>query len=278
MTRRVTSGLEHYSSVSASRDGRRVVATVANPTTTLWRVPLLDRPAEDRDVQPYPLTERARVCAAFRRRSRCSICPHAAPATASGFEGRQDVRSLEGRGRLADRAAGRVARWQPRGRRRETRREAAAVDDGGRRHECTDPGADQSRSAASGGQGSARLVAGRHVDRRRGSRCDRGRAVQDPDGRQRTGSPRCPVTVDQSGLVAGWNADCVWRRGRRRPGSTARACRPDGTPVELPTVTGRASAAAIASCPNGTGLVYLPRGQSLDFWLLDLASEDRHGR
>ena len=51
-TRRVTVGLEQYTSVSASRDGRRVVATVANPTASLWRVPLLDRLVEDRDVQP----------------------------------------------------------------------------------------------------------------------------------------------------------------------------------------------------------------------------------
>ena len=55
VTRRAASGLGQYTSVSASRDGRRVVATVANPTASLWRVPLLDRPAEDRDVQPYPL-------------------------------------------------------------------------------------------------------------------------------------------------------------------------------------------------------------------------------
>ena len=46
VTRRVTAGLEQYTSVSASRDGRRVVATVANPTASLWRVPLLDRLVE----------------------------------------------------------------------------------------------------------------------------------------------------------------------------------------------------------------------------------------
>jgi serine/threonine protein kinase/Tol biopolymer transport system component len=55
LTRRVTTGLEQYTTVSASRDGRRVVATVANPTATLWQVPLLDRLAEDRDVRPYQL-------------------------------------------------------------------------------------------------------------------------------------------------------------------------------------------------------------------------------
>ena len=60
VTRRVTVGLEQYTSVSASRDGRRVVATVANPTASLWRVPVLDRLVEDRDALPYPVpTERA---------------------------------------------------------------------------------------------------------------------------------------------------------------------------------------------------------------------------
>jgi hypothetical protein len=55
IVRPVSSGLGQYTSVSASRDGHRVVATVANRTANLWRVPLLDRQAEDRDVQPYPL-------------------------------------------------------------------------------------------------------------------------------------------------------------------------------------------------------------------------------
>jgi Tol biopolymer transport system component len=59
-SRRVSLGLGQYTSVSATRDGRRVVATIANPSATLWRAPLQDRPVEDRDVQPYPLkTERA---------------------------------------------------------------------------------------------------------------------------------------------------------------------------------------------------------------------------
>ena len=39
ITRKVSFGLERYTSVSASRDGRRIVATVANPSASLWRVP-----------------------------------------------------------------------------------------------------------------------------------------------------------------------------------------------------------------------------------------------
>jgi Tol biopolymer transport system component len=55
VTRRVRSGVDHYTSVSASHDGRRVVATIANPTASLWTVPILDRQAEDRDAKPFPL-------------------------------------------------------------------------------------------------------------------------------------------------------------------------------------------------------------------------------
>jgi hypothetical protein len=54
--RKVSSDLERYTSVAASRDGGRMVATIANPSATLWRVPLVDRPIDDRDVQPYPVS------------------------------------------------------------------------------------------------------------------------------------------------------------------------------------------------------------------------------
>ena len=51
--RRLTLGVEQYTSVAASRDGRRVVATVANPTSSLWRVPLRDSGVDERDAEPY---------------------------------------------------------------------------------------------------------------------------------------------------------------------------------------------------------------------------------
>ena len=54
-TRRVSVGLAQYTSVAASRDGRQVVATIANPVASLWRVPLLDGVAGESDAQPYPL-------------------------------------------------------------------------------------------------------------------------------------------------------------------------------------------------------------------------------
>ena len=39
---RVPSGVDQYKSVSSSRDGRRIVATIANPSSSLWRVPWMD--------------------------------------------------------------------------------------------------------------------------------------------------------------------------------------------------------------------------------------------
>ena len=44
---RVSFGLEEYISVAASKDGRRLVATVANPSANLWTVPITDSIAEE---------------------------------------------------------------------------------------------------------------------------------------------------------------------------------------------------------------------------------------
>jgi hypothetical protein len=55
VSRRISHGIDQFTSIAASRDGRRVVATVANPNSTLWTVPLRDRIADDRDAQPFQL-------------------------------------------------------------------------------------------------------------------------------------------------------------------------------------------------------------------------------
>jgi Tol biopolymer transport system component len=53
--RRLASGLDQFRSVAATRDGRRLVATVARPTTGLARVAITDRAAEERDIEPVSL-------------------------------------------------------------------------------------------------------------------------------------------------------------------------------------------------------------------------------
>jgi Tol biopolymer transport system component len=53
---RLNSDLYHYTSLSASADGRRVVATLANPKRTLWRIPIGESPAQISAAKPIALT------------------------------------------------------------------------------------------------------------------------------------------------------------------------------------------------------------------------------
>jgi Tol biopolymer transport system component len=48
---RLTSGLEHYTSLAASADGRRVIATVSEPERTLWRVGITDTASDSSPVR-----------------------------------------------------------------------------------------------------------------------------------------------------------------------------------------------------------------------------------
>ncbi len=52
-SQRASVGLEQYTSVEASADGRKLVATISNPVAGLWTVPILDRVAEEHDIKPF---------------------------------------------------------------------------------------------------------------------------------------------------------------------------------------------------------------------------------
>ena len=142
VTRRVTAGLEQYTSVSASRDGRRVVATVAKPTASLWRVPLLDRLVEDRDAQPYPVpTERA-LAPRFGGTSLFYLSL-SARGTGDGLWRVQNGQAFEvrkGADGVVVRTSRGVAGRQPRGGRRQAAGETAPRHHVGRRHQLANPG------------------------------------------------------------------------------------------------------------------------------------------
>ena len=53
---RLTTGLDRYTSLAASADGRRLVATLASTKTTLWRMPIADSPTTVSAAAPIPLT------------------------------------------------------------------------------------------------------------------------------------------------------------------------------------------------------------------------------
>ena len=53
---RVSAGVDRYTSLAASDDGRRLVLTLANPKGTLWRVPVTGTPADASHLTPVSLT------------------------------------------------------------------------------------------------------------------------------------------------------------------------------------------------------------------------------
>jgi Tol biopolymer transport system component len=53
---RLTFGLDQYTSLAASADGRRLVVTLANPKRTLWRLRIADSAAEPSAATRIPLT------------------------------------------------------------------------------------------------------------------------------------------------------------------------------------------------------------------------------
>jgi Tol biopolymer transport system component len=56
--RRVSFGVDSYTSLAVSADGRRIVATMASPKGTLWRMPITSTPVEMSAARRIPLTTR----------------------------------------------------------------------------------------------------------------------------------------------------------------------------------------------------------------------------
>jgi hypothetical protein len=52
---RVSSGLEEYTALAATADGRRIAASVMNPQVKLWRIPITSRVVEEHQVEAFQL-------------------------------------------------------------------------------------------------------------------------------------------------------------------------------------------------------------------------------
>jgi Tol biopolymer transport system component len=269
VTRRVTSGIEHYSSVSASRDGRRIVATVSNPSATLWRVPLLDRQADDRDVQPYILPSARALSPRFGGQSLFYLSGQGA---GDGLWRAQDGNSSE--------------IWKAAN---DSLSEPAAVSRDGTRVAIIVRQQGKLRLLMMSADGTnARTLAPSITIQSSGGH---GSADWSPDGASIVaagtdvqGSGLFKIPVDGSApvrLVSGQVINPVWSPDGALivyggPGVGGRVpllgVRPDGTRVELPDVRTNLGGRH-RFLPNGTGLVYLPYSQSRDFWLLDLTTK-----
>jgi Tol biopolymer transport system component len=275
VTRRVTAGLEQYTSVSASRDGRRVVATVANATASLWRVPLLDRLVEDRDAQPYPVpTERA-LAPRFSGRSLFYLSLSGrGPGDGLWQWQVQNEQAFEVR-KGADGAVSEPPAASPDG-----SRVAVVVRQQGKRHLAI---------MSADGTNSRTLAASIDIAGVAGQ----GTVDWSPDGAwivtggsDEQGAGLFKIPVDGGApvrLVKGEARGPVWSPkgdlivygtpfAKAGGSDSLRGVTSDGTPVEMPEV-GVRMGGAHRFLRNGSGLVYLPGIESKDFWLVDLASQ-----
>ena len=271
-TRRVTVGLEQYVSVSASRNGRRVVATVANPTASLWRVPLRDARVEDGDAEQYPAPAARALAPRFSGTSLFYLSLSTL-GTGDGlwrvqngqtFEVRKGADSVLTEPAAVSRDGSRVAVVV----RQEGKRRLAVMSADGTNARTLAASIEiqgvVGQSAADWSPDGTRIVAG-------------GRNAQGPglfmipvDG----GTPERLVETHAFNPVWSPKDDLiVYASGFGGAGgvSRLRGVRPDGTPVPLPEVTVR-NGGAHRFLPSGSGLVYLTHIETKDFWLLDLVT------
>jgi serine/threonine protein kinase len=258
---RLTSGLERYTSIAASHDGKRLVATVDSPAVSLWALPISDRVQGESDVQPYRLPA---VRALAPRFGGSQLFFLSAQGTGDGLwrwpvQGETALESLKGSEEaLSDAPAPS----------RDGKRVAVVLRrEGGR----------QLAVMAADGTGLQRLAETIDVQ---------GTGAWSPDGqwiviggreKNTPGLFKIPLNggpperlVDGVAVNPIWSADdlIVYAVSAVAGQAALRGIRPDRTPVELPAVLARP--ACYRFLPNANALVYLDDLKAQDFWVIDL--------
>jgi Tol biopolymer transport system component len=265
-THRVAYGTEQYLSIAGSADHRRLVASVANPSASLWTVPILDRPAEDGDAKPMVLPT---VRALAPRLAGPSLFYLSSQGSGDGlwrFEDGKAVEILKG----SDEAL-----FEPPAVSADGRQVAVILRRDGklRLHVLSADGGDlQSLAEPIDIRGSVCwspdgrwIVAGGIDDRDPGLfkiPLDRGAPV-----RLIAGAARDPVWSPSEDLI-------VYTGQNVSVDAPLLAIRADGTNVELPAIRLRVEGKRYRFLPNGLALVYAQGPfPAQDFWLLDLATK-----
>ena len=267
ITRRITSGLEQYTSVAASRDGRRVVATIANPTSTLMQVPLLDRVAEDRDIQPYPVPTTRALAPRIVGKSLFYLSSRGTNDGLWKFENGQTTEVWKSQdGPLS---------------------EPPAVSADGRRLAVVARQDGKRRLVVMSADGTNSRTLARSLDIQ--GAANQSPAAWSPDGAwivaggtdtQGPGLFKIPVDGGEPlRLASGQATNPVWSPDGRLiiysgplvAGQVSLlGVRPDGGSVKVPQIRLRAGMYRFLS--SGSQLVYIPRVQWREFWLLDLTT------
>jgi Tol biopolymer transport system component len=267
---RVPSGADHYPSISASRDGRRLVATIANPSGGLWQVPISDRIVDDRDAQPYTLPEPTGLAFAPRIGAD-SLFYLSERGTGDGLWKAKDGKALQLR-RGVDGALSEPPAVSPDG-----SQVIVVIHRDGKRHLLI---------MSADGTNAHTLAASIDVDGAAGQSAvdwspDGTRIVV--SGRDEKGPALFVIPVDSgrpARLLEGQWLNPVWSptddvilyAGRSLIGQVQLlGVHPSGAPVELPKLLVRPG--GYRFLPDGSGFVYLERIPSLNFSFFDLTAK-----
>ena len=264
-TRRLSFGLEKHSSVAASADGRRIVATVANPTASLWSVPILERTAGEDEVKPFRLPTGRSLAPRFGPTSLFYLSSSGGGDGLWRFQGGQALEIWKG----TDGALFEAPAVSPDG-----SQLAIVIRKLGRQtlHVLSADGAQlrpiaesiDVRGSASWSPGDKWIVIG-------GSNAAGAGLFKIPlDGsepvRLVSGQARSPIWSPDGNLI-------VYAGPNISADAPLLAVRPDGTSVPLPTIRVLRAGERYRFLPDGRGLVYLQAvATRQDFWLLDMAT------
>jgi serine/threonine protein kinase/Tol biopolymer transport system component len=257
--RRISSGLERYTSVAASHDGQRIVATIANPTSRLWSVPL-DRPAGSQDVKGYDVPSAQAFAPRFGGDALFYLSSNGG---ADGLFRMQGTSSSQiwsgGDGTLSEppsisRDGKRVALIV----RREGKQHLSVMLADGTGRRAIAPSIDTQGTSDWSPDGSWIVTGGSDRD-------GPGLFKIPVDG----GDPKRLASVRATNPI--WSSDgslIVYGAPLVAGQVPLMAVQPDGSPVVLPKLT--TYPGGYRFMPSGRQIVYLPRVRLRTFWMLDL--------
>ncbi len=266
VSRRIAFGLEQYTSLSATADGRRLAVTVANPSVRLWSVPIGSEATES-DVKPFLTNTTAAMAPRFRGTAIYYLSPTGAGDRLSRFDHGNAVEvwsgsqnGLEGPPAISPDGR-RIAVVERQGANRRLR----LITADGAESSAIAPKIDVEGSADWSPDGNWIVTGGNDGE---GAGLFKIPVAGGEPVRLTGKVGRNPVWSPDGSLIAyaGPNVFTL---------APLLAVRPDGTPVKMPEIRTQRDGERLRFMPDGRGLVFMQAVEATpwqDFWLLDLTT------